>query len=67
MKKFKLGFLLIFSADPSIANSGEVNYGVNGSKVASALGFRFLPTATLHRIRSHLFYNSNTSNRQYFC
>lgn len=54
------------SNDPSKASSGGVYDGVTGNKVASALDFKFPSTATSTRLRSYLFYDSNTSDRQYF-
>ncbi|WP_286863352.1 MULTISPECIES: hypothetical protein [Sphingobacterium] len=54
------------STDPSKASSGGVYDGVTGTKVASALDFKFPSTATSTRLRSYLFYDSNTSDRQYF-
>jgi len=54
------------SNDPSKASSGGVYDGVTGTKVASALDFKFPSTATSTRLRSYLFYDSNTSDRQYF-
>lgn len=54
------------SNDPSTASSGGVYDGVTGKKVASALDFKFPSTSTSTRLRSYLFYDSNTSDRQYF-
>lgn len=54
------------SNDPSKASSGGIYDGITGNKVASALDFKFPSTATSTRLRSYLFYDSNTSDRQYF-
>ncbi|MDR2273512.1 MAG: tail fiber protein [Sphingobacterium sp.] len=54
------------SNDPSTVSSGGIYDGVTGKRVLAAVDFKFLPTATSTRLRSYLFYDTNTSDRQYF-
>jgi hypothetical protein len=51
--------------------NSNINYGgiydpVSGNKISSITDFKFAPTAVNTRHRSYLYYDTNTSDRQYF-
>jgi len=50
----------------STVNYGGIYDGVTGEKVRSITDFKFKSTATKLRHRSYLYYDTNTSDRQYF-
>lgn len=52
--------------DPSTSSYGGVYDGTTGTKVASATDFKFSASATTAVHRTYLYYDANTSDRQYF-
>lgn len=50
----------------STVNYGGIYDGVTGEKVRSITDFKFKSTATKLRHRTYLYYDTNTSDRQYF-
>lgn len=54
------------SGDASTTSYGGIYDGETGEKVASTTDFKFPTSATLQRHRSYLYYNTTTSNRQYW-
>ncbi|MBO9620877.1 MAG: hypothetical protein J7539_17785 [Niabella sp.] len=54
------------SGDGSTENLGGIYDGVTGAKVLSCTDFKFLPGQSNLLHRSYLYYDSNTSDRQYF-
>jgi len=54
------------SNDPSTVSSGGIYDGVTGKRVLAMVDYKFMPTTTSTRLRSYLYYDSNTSDRQYF-
>lgn len=50
----------------STVNYGAIYDGVTGEKVKSINDYKFKNTATVLRHRTYLFYDTNTSDRQYF-
>lgn len=48
-------------------NQGAIYDGVTGELVQNITDFKFSPNTTQIRHRAYLYYNTNTSNRQYFC
>ena len=54
------------SNDPSTSNYGGIFDGDTGLKVANTTDFKFSSGATQARHRTYLYYDTNTSDRQYF-
>ncbi len=54
------------SGDSSIINYGGVYDGETGAKLASTTDFKFTTEAVTAKHRSYLYYDTNTSDRQYF-
>lgn len=61
------------SGDPSTVHKGAIYDGITGQKVISLNGgsncstdFKFSTSATSQRQRAYFYYNSNTTNRQFF-
>ncbi len=54
------------SGDNSTTNYGGIYDGETGKKVANTTDFKFQTTSTTARHRSYLYYDTNTSDRQYF-
>lgn len=54
------------SSYTSTINLGRIYDGVTGKEVASITDFKFKSTATNISHRSYLYYDTNTSDRQYF-
>ena len=54
------------SGDNSTTNYGRIYDGETGKEVLSITDFKFQTTATTARHRSYLYYDTNTSDRQYF-
>ncbi|WP_286756024.1 hypothetical protein [Roseivirga sp. UBA838] len=54
------------SGDNSTENYGGIYDGVTGKKVVNITDFKFQTSTSSLRHRSYLYYDSNTSDRQYF-
>ncbi len=54
------------SSDPSTSNYGGIYDGETGAKVASITDYKFSSAATTAAHRTYLYYDANTSDRQYF-
>jgi hypothetical protein len=54
------------SNDPSTSNYGAIYDGASGAKVLAMTDFKFSSTATTAAHRAYLYYDTNTSDRQYF-
>lgn len=54
------------SGDNSTASYGRIFDGETGKKVANITDYKFQTTSTSARHRSYLYYDTNTSDRQYF-
>ena len=54
------------ASDPSTTNYGGIYDGETGAKVSTITDFKFSLTATAANHRTYLYYDPNTSDRQYF-
>lgn len=54
------------SSDPSTSNYGGIYDGDTGAKVASITDYKFSANATSANHRTYLYYDANTTDRQYF-
>ncbi len=54
------------SGDNSTTSYGAIYDGETGNKVGSMADYKFPATATTARHRAYLYYDTNTSDRQYF-
>ncbi|WP_052266454.1 hypothetical protein [Pedobacter kyungheensis] len=54
------------SGDASTMSYGGIYDGLNGSKVADIVDFKFAVGATATNVRSYLYYDPNVNDRQYF-
>ncbi|WP_340199344.1 T9SS type A sorting domain-containing protein [Ascidiimonas sp. W6] len=70
LPKFNRWYLIVGfvhkSSYTSSTNLGRIYDGVTGQSVATITDFKFKNTATSARHRSYLYYDTNTSDRQYF-
>ncbi|MGG5902614.1 hypothetical protein [Sphingobacterium daejeonense] len=54
------------STDASTVSLGGIYDGITGRKVLSITDYKSIPGNTTNKIRSYLFYDNNSSDRQYF-
>lgn len=54
------------STDPSTSHYGGIYDGVTGARVVDITDFKFSTTSTIARHRTYLYYDTNTSDTQYF-
>jgi hypothetical protein len=70
LPKFNRWYLIVGfvhkSSYSSTTNLGRIYDGVTGQAVATITDYKFKNTATTARHRSYLYYDTNTSDRQYF-